>query len=165
MALTKWNPELSIAPMAELLPRFSQLRQELDRLMDSFFGGGISRMLRGELAGTDFSGFWMPAIDIYEQDDAYIVKAELPGVKKENVNITIHENVLTIRGERSEERTDKKAQYFRKERNVGSFMRSFTLPSSVKTDKIEAVYSDGVLTITLPKAEEAKPKAIPVKVG
>lgn len=156
MALTRWNPELSIAPVSELLPRFSQLRQGIDRLFDSFFGGDM-------LADTSFGAVWVPAVDIYEQDDAYIVKAELPGMKKEDVNITIHQNILTLRGERKEEGTSKDMQYIRAERNVGSFLRSFTLPSSVKTDKVEAVYKDGVLTITLPKVEEAKPKAIPVK--
>jgi HSP20 family protein len=156
MTLTRWNPEVSVAPVSELLPRFSLLRQGIDRLFDSFFSGDT-------LADTSLGSYWMPAVDILEQDDAYVVKAELPGMKKEDVSITIHDNILTLRGERKDERSENSAQYHRVERIFGSFIRSFTLPSTVKMDKVEAVYKDGVLTITLPKSEEAKPKAIPVR--
>lgn len=156
MTVTRRNPERSAVWVSDLLPRFSQRRRGIDRLFDSFFEGDM-------LASPGFDTVWMPAVDLHEKDDAYIVKVELPGMKKEDISITIHQNTLTLRGERREERTDNKAQYIRAERNVGSFLRSFTLPSSVKADKVEAVYRDGVLTITLPKAEETKPKAIPVK--
>jgi HSP20 family protein len=114
----------------------------------------------------DESGFnaWTPAVDITEHDDQYIVKVELPGVNKDEVKITLDNNILTIRGEKKQDREVKKENYHRVERSYGSFQRSFTLPSTVKSDKIDAVYKDGVLQIALPKAEEAKPKQIEVKV-
>jgi HSP20 family protein len=112
------------------------------------------------------SGFsaWSPAVDIAEHDDGYVVKVELPGVNKEDVKITIESNILTIRGEKKQEKETKKENYHRVERSYGTFQRSFTLPTTVKSDKIDATYNNGILNIALPKAEEAKPKQIEVKV-
>jgi HSP20 family protein len=107
---------------------------------------------------------WTPAVDVAEHEDAYQVKVELPGVSKDDVKITMQDNILTIRGEKKQEKESKNSNYHRVERSYGSFQRSFTLPTSVKHDKIEASYNDGILTIALPKAEEAKPKQIEVKV-
>jgi HSP20 family protein len=90
---------------------------------------------------------------------------ELPGVNKDEVKITLESNILTIRGEKKQEKETKKENYHRIERSYGSFERSFTLPTSVKSDKIDAAYNNGVLQITLPKVEEAKPKQIEVKVN
>jgi HSP20 family protein len=104
-------------------------------------------------------------VDIAEHDDAYTVKMELPGVNKDEVKITLESNILTIRGEKKQEKETKKENYHRIERSYGSFERSFTLPTSVKSDKIDAAYNNGVLQITLPKVEEAKPKQIEVKVN
>lgn len=102
-------------------------------------------------------------VDVVENNEAYVIKAELPGISKNDVKITLHENVLTIKGEKKQEKEEKDRNFHRVERSYGSFERSFTLPSGVKDDKIEAAYKDGILTITLPKAEEAKPKEIEVK--
>jgi HSP20 family protein len=107
---------------------------------------------------------WVPAVDITEQDDAYLVKMELPGVQKEDVKITLEANALTVRGEKKVEKESNKQNYHRVERSYGSFQRTFTLPSVVKSDKIDAVYKDGILSITLPKADEAKKVQIEVKV-
>jgi len=107
---------------------------------------------------------WTPAVDITEHDDQFVVKVELPGVNKDDVKITLENNILTIRGEKKQEKETKKENYHRVERSYGSFQRSFTLPMTVKSDKIDAVYKDGILQIALPKAEEAKPKQIEVKV-
>lgn len=92
------------------------------------------------------------------------MKVELPGVSKDDVKITIESNILTIRGEKKQEKDVKQENYQRIERSYGSFQRSFTLPGTVKSDAIDAIFKDGVLTVTLPKAEEAKPKHIEVKV-
>jgi len=108
---------------------------------------------------------WSPAVDIAEHDDQYVVKMELPGVSKEEVKITLESNILTVRGEKKQEKETKKENYHRIERSYGSFQRSFTLPTTVKNDKIDASFKDGILNIKLPKAEEAKPKQIEVKVN
>jgi len=107
---------------------------------------------------------WLPAVDIVEQKDDYIVKVDLPGLTKNDVKITVQNDILTIRGEKKQEKESKEQNVHRMERSYGMFQRSFTLPSSVKSEKIDAVFADGVLTITLPKVEEAKAKEIEVKV-
>jgi len=125
-------------------------------------------MFDGFFRGTtdeDYSlSSWTPAVDIAEHDDQYLVKVELPGVNKDEVKLTLENNILTIRGEKKQEKETKKENYHRVERSYGSFQRSFTLPAAVKADKIDASYKDGILTVALPKAEEAKPKQIEVKV-
>jgi HSP20 family protein len=104
-------------------------------------------------------------VDIYEQDGNIVLKAELPGVDAKNVDIRLENNVLTLRGERKLDNEVKKENYHRVERSYGSFTRSFTLPTVVDQEKIKADYSDGVLRLTLPKREEAKPKQISISVG
>ena len=121
----------------------------------------ISNILDDGSFGTSV---WTPAVDVAENENEVQVKVELPGVSKDDVKITMQENILTIRGEKKQDKETKNTEYHRVERSYGSFQRSFTLPTSVKHDKIEASYNDGVLTVTLPKAEEAKPKQIEVKV-
>jgi HSP20 family protein len=101
---------------------------------------------------------WNPAVDIAEHDDAYAVKIELPGVAKDDVRIVMHENMLTVRGEKKQEKEAKGSNYHRVERSYGVFQRSFALPTSVKGDNIDATFKDGVLSISLPKAEGAKRK-------
>lgn len=107
---------------------------------------------------------WLPLVDIYEDKDSFVVQAELPGVKKEDVTIEIKDTVLTLSGERRHEEETKKENYHRIERTYGKFTRSFTLPGSVKVEGVRAQYKDGVLEIRLPKAEKAKPKSIPIEV-
>jgi len=104
----------------------------------------------------------MPAIDIYEKEDKYIVKAELPGMKEEDIDVSVVGDTLTIKGERKTEEEVKDEDYYRCERAYGSFMRSISLPSEVEADKIEAKYEDGVLEVSLPKAAEVKPKRVTV---
>lgn len=107
---------------------------------------------------------WAPACDIYETEKEVVVKAELPGLKRENVNVSIENNLLTIYGERRFEEETQKDKYHRVERTYGEFMRSFTLPTFVDIAKIGAEFKDGILMLTLPKREEAKPKQIEVKI-
>ncbi len=107
---------------------------------------------------------WTPLCDIYETDKELVLKVELPDVKKEDVDVTLENNVLTLRGERKFEDKTQRENYHRVERQYGEFMRSFTIPTFVDATKINAEFKDGVLTVTLPKHEEARPKQISVKV-
>ena len=108
---------------------------------------------------------WTPLSDVYETDKAIVLKVELPEVKKEEVEVTLQNNVLTLRGERKFEAKTDHENYHRVERHYGEFMRSFTLPTFVDISKIKAEFKDGVLTVTLPKHEEARPKQINVNVN
>jgi HSP20 family protein len=107
---------------------------------------------------------WTPSCDVYETTKEIVIKAELPGLKREDVNVSVENNVLTIFGERKFEEETKKENYHRVERTYGEFMRSFTLPQFVDPARINAEFKEGVLMLTLPKREEAKPKQIEVKV-
>jgi HSP20 family protein len=154
MFLTRWNRAES--PTRTNFEQLFDLRDELDRLFETPFGelGRASRLFNN----------WAPAVDLYEDKDSFIVKAELPGMKREDIEVSLHEGMLTLAGERkSEEKTDN-ADTHRTERFFGRFQRSLTLPKAVKTDKVAAQYRDGVLTVTLPKSEEVKPKQIEVNV-
>ncbi len=133
----------------------NRLRREIDRLFEEPFSFLAP--------STSFFEGWTPAVDIYEDNDKYVVKAELPGMKKEDIDVSLDGNTLTISGERKQEEEKKEGENYRSERFFGRFQRSITLPTAVQADKIEATYKDGVLTLTLPKAEEAKPKQIQVK--
>jgi HSP20 family protein len=156
MTLTRWHkPELtSWSPLWQL----NTLRDEIDRL----FEAPLAEITRGS---QQFLGGWLPAVDLYEDKNNVIVRAELPGMKKEEIEISLHEGVLTLSGERKGEEEHKDAETYRTERFVGRFQRTITLPSPVLADKVTASYKDGVLTVTLPKTEEAKPKQIEVKVN
>ncbi|MBS1806582.1 MAG: Hsp20/alpha crystallin family protein [Acidobacteria bacterium] len=107
---------------------------------------------------------WAPACDIFETENAIVLKAELPEVKTEDVKVTLENNLLTIRGERKFSTETKKENYHRVERSYGEFMRSFTLPNIVDPNKINAEFKEGMLTVTMTKREEAKPKQVEVKV-
>jgi HSP20 family protein len=149
MSLIKYGPRET-----NLLGDVFNLQKEMSKMLSNFWND--DEML-GQLQA------WYPSADISETKDEYLVRLELPGVTKENVKIKLQENVLTIQGEKNQESETKDRQYHRVERNYGSFSRSFRLPSMVKGEKIDANYKDGVLTIALPKAEEAKTKEIEIK--
>jgi HSP20 family protein len=157
MSLIRWNPVRDLTSWDDMLPDITQMQRGINRLFDSFFRGG-------QLDDGSYGSFLSPSVDIVEHEDSYIVEAELPGLTKDDVKISVESNILTIRGEKKREQTKEGRNYHRTERAYGSFMRSFTLPTSVKADKIEANYRNGILTINLPKVEEAKPKTIEVKV-
>jgi HSP20 family protein len=106
---------------------------------------------------------WHPAVDIFEDKDAVKIMAELPGVKPEDVKLSLENNLLTIRGEKKQEAEERNERVHRYERSYGSFERAFVLPSTVDGEKISAEYRDGVLTVTVPKAERARPREIPVR--
>jgi HSP20 family protein len=153
--LTRWQrPELATW---HGFGRLSNLRDEIDRLFEAPLT---------ELAKTSqlFSG-WTPALDVFEDKDTVVVKAEVPGMKKEDIEISLHDGSLSISGERKGERNSEDAEVYRAERFFGRFQRTVMLPSPVNADKVKAQYKDGILTVTLPKTEEAKPKHIDVNVS
>ena len=137
--------------------RLTDLRDEIDRLFESPLA---------ELTRTTqvFSG-WTPAVDLFEDKDNFVVRAELPGMKKEDIDLSLHDGSLSISGERKSEEKYQDAEAYRSERFFGRFQRTISFPASVAVEKTKAQYKDGVLTVTLPKTEEAKPKQIEVKVG
>jgi HSP20 family protein len=153
MGLIRYQiPELATWPS---LDRWSNLRDDLNSLFESPFWSAFGRT--GEL----FSG-WSPALDLYQSNDNIIAVVELPGMRKEEIEISLHDGTLTIAGERrSETPNGEKAE--RSERYVGKCRRSITLPARVDANRVSATYRDGILTVTLPKAEEAKPKQIQVR--
>ena len=153
-SLTRWQrPDISMWPG---FGRLTNLRDEIDRLFEAPLA---------ELARTSqlLSG-WTPALDVYEDKDNVYVRAELPGMRKEEIEVSLHNGSLSISGERKSEDKFKDAEVYRGERFFGRFQRSVTLPTPVAVDKIKAQYKDGILTVTLPKTEEAKPKHIDVSV-
>lgn len=155
MTLSRWQrPDFrGLSPVR----RVANLRDEVD----NFFNLAFAR-----LSGSDESrDGWFPAVDVYEDADNLLVKAELAGLKKEDIEISLHDGFLTLSGERKQEEKVEGADVYRAERWSGRFERTITLPCRVEAEKIKATYNEGVLTVTLPKAEEAKPKQIPISVN
>ena len=153
MSLIRYEfPETSTWPPVD---RLSTLRDEVNRLFDFSWPSRDSGL---------FSG-WSPTLDVFDDKDHLVVQVELPGMKKEEIDIAMHEGVLTVSCERKAESERKEGEMFRSERYFGKFQRSVTLPVAVESGKVKASYKDGILTIALPKAEEAKPKHIAVSVS
>jgi HSP20 family protein len=138
MAIIRWDP----------FREMTQLQNRFDRLFESVSGRQES---------------WLPAVDVFDQKDAVVLKAELAGMDPDDIQIEVEDNVLTIKGERKFEEKVDDERYYRVERRFGSFQRSLALPQGVKADQIEANYDDGILTVSVPKAEEEKPKRIEVQ--
>jgi HSP20 family protein len=145
MTLMRWDPFRDL----------SVLRDRMNRLLDE---SGL-RSASGE--GT--SGWW-PPVDIFEKEDSIVLEAEIPGVLKEDIDINIENNNLTLRGEKRHEVETREQDYYRIERQAGSFVRTFNLPATIQRDRIVASLKDGILRVILPKAEEAKPKKVDIKV-
>ena len=145
-SILRWEPYRELATM----------RQMLDRFFDDDFA-------RFPALWERQPGAMSLALDVVEQEEVFIVKASIPGVPADDVEITLTDNVLTIKGEMKEDKEVKEANYHLRERRFGSFLRSVTLPTTVDADKIEAINENGVLTLKLPKAEAVKPKKIEVK--
>lgn len=137
-----------------LWKEFNTLSSRLNRLLET------PREEEG-----DYLGSWSPVVDIYDKGNEVVIHAELPGMKKEDIDIRVENNILTIRGKKERKEEVKEEGYYRSERAYGTFSRSFSLPNTVDVKKIGAEYKDGVLSLTLPKAEEAKPRQIEVKVS
>lgn len=144
MTLVRWLPRRDLISMQD----------ELNRMFENFFSNA-----RSEETET----MWAPRIDVIEDKEKYTVKIDVPGIRKDDVKITLNENVLNIRGERAEELKSENETYHLVERRNGKFSRSLTLPTNVSVNDIKAKFTDGVLTISLPKAEEAKPREISIE--
>lgn len=153
MALVKWNPS------RELL----SIEREFNKMFNSLsnrFGFG-----NGDDVDKEYeNAVWSPSSDIYEDKENYVLTLDLPGIKKDNVKISYIDGHLNISGERKNEKESKDGTYHRVERSYGKYFRSFSLPNEIRGDKIDAEFKDGQLTITVPKAEEVKPKEIDIKV-
>ena len=147
MSIVPWKP----------VDELTTLRREMDSLWDRFFP---EKHLGERFLGHE----WLPSIDLTETKDKYVVKAELPGLEAKDVDISITDDVLTIRGEKKEETETKDERHFFVERHWGTFERQIKLPALVKTDKIDASFEKGVLTVSLPKTEETKKKEVKIKV-
>jgi HSP20 family protein len=150
MALIRWEPVREIGT----------IQNEMNRLFNSFFeaptqggnGGGALRR-------------WIPAMDLVETDDDFVLRADLPGLGEDDVNIELEDNVLTISGERKAEHEERKEGYYRVERSSGSFTRSLTLPEGVDPDAVKASFERGVLEVRVPKPEAKKPRKVAISVG
>jgi HSP20 family protein len=132
------------------------LQTEMNRLFNTFFDEG------GNGQGGQGGRRWAPAVDLFEREDSLVLKADLPGLREEDVQIEVRDNVLTISGERKAEFEDKQNGYYRVERSFGRFARSLTLPDGVNADAIAASFDNGVLEVTIPKPEERKPRRIEI---
>jgi len=154
--LTRWEPFGRWNPWKEL--------EDMEKRLSSVFGHAPSTA-GGDKKEAIAVAEWSPLVDITEDEKEYIVKAEIPEMKKEDIKINVHDDVLTVSGERKYEKEEKGKKYHRVERAYGSFMRSFTLPEDADGTKVNAEYKDGVLKVHLPKSEKAKPKAIEVKIA
>ena len=156
MSLIRYQTPRSV--MWPSLNRWASLRDDLDTLLELPFltGGGRQKQL--------FTG-WTPALDLYQNNDNVVAVIELPGMRKEDIEISLHDGTLTIAGERNADTGSNGDNATRTERFTGQFRRTITLPTRVDANKVNATYKDGILTVTLPKAEEAKPKQIQVNVS
>ncbi len=146
--IVRWDP------VKEML----RLQERMTRMFDEVWGQ--RRLSEDEI----ITGSWLPAVDVRETKDALEIQVELPGIEAKDVNVSVENGVLTLRGSRNFEKATEGETYHRVERSYGAFERSFTLPTNVDPDRINAVYRLGVLHLTIPKREEAKPKAISIKV-
>lgn len=145
MSLVRWDP-------------FAELEDVSTRL-NRFFGRRPMGA-EGSMTVTE----WTPVVDVEENNEGYLVKAELPGLKREDIKVTVNNGMLMLQGERRAEKEEKGKRFHRIERSYGSFYRSFTLPEGVNDEKLNAEFKDGVLTIMIPKAPEVKPKAVQIQV-
>jgi HSP20 family protein len=148
MAIVRWDPFRNVMSLQDRINRM--------------FNEAFPRTWEGgeDIAIRD----WNPAVDIFEKNDAIVIHAEIPGVKKEDVSVEFKDGVLSLKGQREFDKEVKEDNYYRRERSFGSFQRSFTLPDVVDVEKIKANFKDGVLEIEIPKLEEKKPKQIEVKI-
>jgi HSP20 family protein len=145
---------LTRQPRAGLDMSLARLRDQIDRVFE-----------QPDFAISDFSSGWTPAVDVIDNKDKLIIKAELPGFKREDLEVSLHENNLVISGQRQCEDEKREGEFYRCERYYGKFHRSIPLPGAVDSSKIEAQYRDGVLSVRLPKSEKSKPKQIEIAVA
>jgi HSP20 family protein len=157
MPMERWRPFGSVVERWDPF-RVSDIQGEMNRLFDTFFGRPVTATApMGER-------MWAPAVDMWETKDNLLLSFEIPGVREKDVSVSISGDLLTVKGERRFDREVKDESYHRLERVYGKFERNIQLPMSVQSDKVKAVYRDGVLEVTLPKTEETKPKEIKIDI-
>jgi len=154
--LTRWEPFGGIRRRGDVFGELTRMQEEMNRFFDDFFG----EQRRGLAEGA-----WLPSVDVAETDGEFVVRAELPGMSHEDIEINVQDNILTLKGEKKQEKKEEHETFHRLERSYGSFSRTFTLPAGVKLDDIKATFKDGVLEVTMPKAEDAKLKKIAITAG
>jgi HSP20 family protein len=154
MALVRWSPS-TLSPAWRPLAEFDTLRREIDRVFNTFWPFGGSNVASNDV-------MWTPRVDFLEKDDEYVLHAELPGMRLEDIHIQFHEGMLTIQGERKLEHEAHNG-YHHRERAYGAFSRSFMIGPAAEADQISATYKDGILEVHVPKTAEAKPKRIMIQ--
>lgn len=148
MALVRWSPLRDVLGV----------RDEMDRLLDEFYGRTVS-------SGEKFEGDWTPVMDISDSNGDIVASMELPGLKTDDIKVSVEDDVLTVTGEKKQQESQSGDNWRRVERTYGYFKRSVKLPAPVDADKVKAAYKDGVLTISMPKIESKKAKEIPIHVS
>lgn len=151
--LARWEPFQGIRRRGNLFGDLTEMQEEMNRFFDDFFGEHQTQMAQGQ---------WLPSVDVSETDSELVVRAELPGMTHDDIEVNLQDNVLTLKGEKKQDKKEEKESYHCLERSYGSFSRSFSLPTGVRADQITATFKDGVLVVSLPKAEEVKPKKISI---
>ena len=155
MVMERWRPGRGLIPWRP----FSEL-EEMERRFQDIFGRSVLPAVWRSIPTLEMG--WAPAIEVFEKEDKFVVKAELPGMKEEDIDISVVGDTLTVKGERKAESEVKEEDYYCCERSYGSFSRSIAVPSNVDAKKIEASYEDGVLEVSLPKTVETKPTKVSV---
>ncbi len=154
--LARWEPFRGIRRRGDIFNDLNQMQEGMNRFFDDFFGDHRTQTAEGQ---------WLPSVDVSETDVELVVRAELPGMTHEDIEVDLQDNVLTLKGEKKRENTEEQESYHCLERTYGSFSRSFSLPAGVKAGEISATFKDGVLDVCLPKAEELKAKKISISAG
>jgi HSP20 family protein len=165
-AMAEKGKEKEIKAVAPRRP-FSDLprwEREMDRMMEDFFGRRFLPRWPDRWFRTEGLEVNAPAVDVFEEKDDIVVKAEIPGMDKDNIEVNLTDHMLTIRGEKKKEEEVKEKNYYRSERSYGSFVRTLDLPKEVQADKVKAAFKNGVLEVRMPKTEQAKAREIKVKV-
>ena len=159
MAEKKEKETKAVAPWRPFMG-LTHWERDMDRMMEDFFG----RRMRPWWSRAEEMEVKPPIVDVFEEKDDIVVKAELPGIEKDNIEVNLADHTLTIKGEKKKEEEVKEENYYRAERSYGSFLRTLDLPRDVHADKVKASFKNGILEVRMPKTEEAKAKEIKVKV-
>jgi len=153
-AVTPWRPFMDL----------TRWERDMDRIMEDFFGRRMRPWWPERWSRREVMELEAPVVDLFEDKNDIVIKAELPGMEKENVEVKLTDHMLTIKGEKKKEEEVKEENYYRSERSYGSFVRTLELPADVHADKVKASFKNGILEVRLPKTEEAKTKEVKVKV-
>ena len=160
----KESKAVSVKAPVEVMPRWGEMDRWFDRLTEDLWRRPFPSLMLGERWPLPMMSIKAPSLDVFEEKDELVVKADLPGLSKEEIEVTVTGNVVTLKGEKKKEEEVKEKDYYRRERSYGSFVRSVELPCEVKSEQIKANFKDGVLEVRMPKTEEAKKKSVSVKI-